>query len=201
MRSLVLLSLLFAGCQGKDANKAQPAQPAPTPTPAVESLPPMPSFPSPARGRLAAQSAGGPAEIKGEWAAEAGVCEQPPMLQVVAQVEGTGTIVLLALPEKNRVTDYPVTTVGNGLPTPPAAQVGVQVFRKQGPAAYQASEGSVEIYAYEKTVSGRFGVTMRQISSNERIRYAGAFREIPIKQLDKSYCTVADSAARARPHP
>lgn len=201
MRSLVLLSLVVMACRGKEAPKADAAQAAPPPTDAVvESLPPMPAFPSPARGKLAAVSAGAPLEIEGEWKAEAGVCDQPPMLQVVAQVEGTGTIVLLALPEKDRVTDYPIKiATGTGLPAAPASQIGVQVFRKSGPAAYQASEGSVEIYAYEKAVSGRFAVTMRQISSNDRIRYAGAFREIPIKQMDKAYCAVADSASRARP--
>ena len=195
MKSLLVTALLLAACRGKQSTKSSSAQ-APANPPAVESLPPMPAFPTPARGRLAVQSAGGDYEIKGEWPAEAGACDQPPMLQVVAQVKGIGNIVVLALPEKNRVASYPVTTVGRGLPEAPASQVGVQVLRPQGPSAYQAADGAVDVYAYERTVSGRFGVTLRQISSNAKIRYAGAFREIPIKQLDRPHCARADSAAK-----
>lgn len=195
MRRLLVLILTVAACRGQET-KATAERPAVNLTPAVESLPPMPAFPAAARGRLAVQSAGGPKEIRGEWPAEAGMCERPPMLQIVSQVQGTGTIVLLALPETNRVARYPVTMIGSGLPTPPAAQVGVQVFRADGPGAYQAAEGSVEIYAFEKTISGRFGVTLRQISTNARIQYAGAFREIAVKPLDPAHCAVADSAAK-----
>lgn len=198
MRRLVLVTLVVAACGGKEPEKAPPGQPAANTVPVAESLPPMPPFPEASRGRLAVQSAGGLHQIKGEWPAEAGVCQRPPMLQVVSQVQGTGTIVLLALPETNRVARYPVTLIASGLPTPPAAQIGVQVFRPDGPAAYQATEGSVEVYAFTKTVSGRFGVTLRQISTNGRIQYAGAFKEVVIKQLDPAHCAIADSAAKSR---
>src|SRR5262249_18300616 len=113
--------------------------------------------------QLAAQSAGGELDIRGEWPAEAGICDQPPMLQVVAQVKGAGTIVLLSLPAGNRVTSYPVKLRlpgQQGIPEAPASQVGVQMFRPQGPVAYQGAEGSVDIYGYAKTVSGRFAVTL-----------------------------------------
>ena len=197
MRVLLAAWMIVAACRSKPAADPASKQQGTATAVAAESLPPMPPYPEPARGRLAVQSAGGAHEIKGEWPAEAGACERPPMLQVVAQVQGFGTIVLLALPEKDRVTSYPVTIVDTtGLPTAPASQVGVQVFRSDGPAAYQAAEGAVEVYAFEKTVSGRFGVTMRQVSTNSRIRYAGAFREIPLKQLDAAHCARADSAAK-----
>lgn len=191
-----LLPVLFlAACRDKPPAPASNPQDASIPA-AAESLPPMPPHPVAARGRLAVQSAGGPREIKGDWAAEAGVCVTPPMMLVVAQVQGMGTVVRLSLPDTNRVTSYPITTVAGGLPPPPAAQVGVQVFRPDGPAAYQGGEGSVEIYEFAKLVSGRFAVTLRQISTNARIQYAGAFREIPVKPLDRAHCAVAGSAAK-----
>jgi len=198
LRGGLLALCVLSGCEGKRPRAASRGpDSAATPLP-PDSLPPMPKYPEPGRGRLAALSAGAERPIQGEWPAEAGICEQPPMLQVVSQVPGTGTIVLLALPEGNRVTSYPVALVGTGLPTPPAAQVGVQMFAGGMPAAYQASDGAVEIYAFEKTVSGRFGVTLRHISTNQKIRYAGAFKGIPLKALDQTHCALADSTARAR---
>jgi hypothetical protein len=122
------------------------------------------------------------------------------MLQVVAQEPGTGTIVLLALPpEGSRVTRYPVTTVSVGLPAPPAAQIGVQMFRPTGSRAYQAAEGEVEVYAFDRVVSGRFAVTLREINTNRRKQYAGSFREVPVRALDPAKCAMADSVAASPP--
>ena len=153
----------------------------------------MPAYPLAERGKLAVQSAGPPGTetVARDWVAQAGMCETPPMLQIKADEAGSGgTLVLLALPP-NKVANYPVTLVAEGLPTPPAAQVGVQVYTRTGSFAYQAQEGSVEVYAFDKTVSGRFAVTLREITSNERIRYAGAFREVPILKLEPSLCAPA----------
>jgi len=157
----------------------------------------MPAFPRAARGRLAALNAGvrGTPEIKGEWPAEAGTCDQPPMLQLVAQQPGMGTIILLALPPANRLTRYPVTIAPGGLPTLPAAQVGVNLFRSLGTFAYQAADGEVLVYALDRVVSGRFAVTLREINTNVRVKYAGTFREVPVKPLDAEQCAMADSVA------
>jgi hypothetical protein len=114
---------------------------------------------------------------------------------VVAQEPGAGTIVLLQLPPENPVTRYPVTTVTQGFPQPPAAQVGVNLFRPTGQFSYQAAEGDVELYVLGRVASGRFAVTLREINSNARVRYAGAFREIPVKELDPAKCAGADSVA------
>ncbi|MBI4421644.1 MAG: hypothetical protein HY560_12535 [Gemmatimonadetes bacterium] len=196
MRWSLMLVLALVACRGQAERSTAAATSSPPPTPpdapALE-LPPMPPYPEAGRGRLVAQSAGpaGTEEIKGDWAARAGTCEQPAMLQVVAQEPGTGTILLLALPAGDRVDSYPVTTVSSGLPTPPAAQVAVQLFRRTGTFAYQAMEGSVDLYAFEKVASGRFAVTLREITTNTRLLYAGAFREIPVERLDAERCALA----------
>ncbi len=160
-------------------------------------MPDMPSYPEPARGKLAVHSAGpaGSIEIRGEWPSEAGRCTNPGMLMVVAQEPGTGTIVLLQLPPGQQETRYPVTTVTSGFPSPPAAQVGVNLFRPTGQFSYQAAEGEVDLYALNRVASGRFAVTLREINSDARIRYAGAFREVPVKELDPAKCAGADSVA------
>ncbi|MBI4499552.1 MAG: hypothetical protein HY700_00160 [Gemmatimonadetes bacterium] len=153
----------------------------------------MPPYPAAERGKLAVQSAGPPGTepMVRDWPAQAGMCETPPMLQIRAEEAGTGgTMVLLALPA-NKVTSYPITLVTQGLPTPPAAQIGVQVYTRTGSSAYQAQDGSVDIYVFDRTVSGRFAVTLREISSNTRIRYAGAFREVPVVRLDPALCAPA----------
>jgi hypothetical protein len=161
----------------------------------------MPRYPDAGIGHMGVQSAGpsGAEEIRRDWLAQAGWCETPPMLQVKAeQVAVGGTLVLLALPEQ-KITTYPITLVNQGLPTPPAAQIGVQVFSRLGSAAYQAMDGAVEVYAWGKTVSGRFAVTLREINRNDRLRFVGAFREIPLVKLDSAYC--APAAAGAKPQP
>jgi len=158
----------------------------------------MPPYPDGARGRLTAVSAGpgGSEEIKGAWSAEAGLCDTPPMLLVEVEEPSAGTILLLALPSANRITAYPVTAVQAGLPTPPGAQLGVQLFRRTGAFTYQGTDGTVEVSALEETVSGRFAVTMREISTNTRLRYAGSFRGIPVRKLDAKLCAPAVQGAR-----
>ena len=198
MRGGVILLLGLSACRGK-ADQVASTPAAKTPVPAAmpakpaDELPPMPAYAEAARGHLAAQSAGpaGTEEIRGEWTARAGICDKPPMLQVVAEEPGVGTIILLAVPVANQVRSYPITTVSSGLPDPPAAQIGVQLIRRTGSFAYQALDGSVDVYAFEKTVSGRFASTLREISSNVRLRYVGAFREAPVVKLDASRCAPA----------
>src|SRR4029079_11576456 len=158
---------------------------------------PMPHYPEATRGHMTVISAGPPGQetISRDWPAEAGMCTTPPMLLIKSEREGIGgTLVLLALPA-NKVTSYPVTTVNRGLPVPPAAQVGVQLFSQAGSQAFQATEGSAEVYSFGKTVSGRFAVTLREINRNERVQYAGAFREVPVTQLDPKLCAPAAGGA------
>lgn len=202
MKRVLLLLIVAAGCGKQDAAPSTTtASPADTTQPrsaqGSADLPEMPRYPDAGRAHMAVISAGAnPGDtISRDWQADAGWCASPPMLLVKSEMPGVGgTLVLLALPE-DRITTYPVTIVTEGLPEPPAAQVGVQVFRSSGPQAYQATEGSVDLYAFGKTVSGRFAVTLREISRNTRIRYAGAFREVPLVQLAESLCAPAASGA------
>jgi hypothetical protein len=202
-RTLLIAMVMAVACKGdggKGRKLAQPNQPArPSTPPAV--LPPMPRYPEAGRGHMAVISAAASAQdtITRDWPAEAGTCVSPPMLLVKSEREGVGgTLLLLALPA-NKITSYPVTTVTRGLPVPPAAQVGVQAFSQSGSQAFQATEGSADIYSFGKTVSGRFAVTLREINRNERIQYAGAFREVTVLPLDPKLC--APAAAGAAPAP
>jgi hypothetical protein len=202
VRIAVALLLLTIACKGSERSNASQATPAPDSARATGNaeLPPMPRYPEASKGHLAVQSAGAPGldSIRRDWPAEAGWCETPPMLLVKSEQPGQGgTLVLLALPA-DRITTYPVTTVTQGLPAPPAAQIGVQVYRNTGALAYQALDGNVDLYAFGKAVSGRFAVTLREINRNEKIRFTGAFREIPLSRLDPAFCTPAATGASPR---
>ncbi len=117
------------------------------------------------------------------------------MLEVVAEQPGVGTLVLLQLPQADsRLTRYPVTVVDVGAPAPPAAQVAVQLFQERAAYAYQALEGEVEVYGFDERISGRFAVTLREISSDESLRYAGVFHGIPIEVLPEEQCRQVQEA-------
>lgn len=149
---------------------------------------PMPAFPEPQRGRLVVRGAG-PYMLDGAWPAVARMCDDPAMMQVIAQEPGIGTLVLLQLPpDGQRLADYPVTIVEQGAPVAPASQVGVQLFQGGAASAFQGMEGQVSVYDFGSRVSGRFAVILRDISSGDRQKYAGVFESVPIEQIAVEDC-------------
>jgi hypothetical protein len=136
---------------------------------------------------LSAGPAGSEA-ISRDWPAEAGLCDSPSRLLVKSEQPGAGgTLLVLQLPD-HRVTTYPVALANRGTSPPPVAMVGIQVYSKTGPLAYQATEGAVELTALGETVGGRFGLTVREVNRHDQLRYAGSFREIPVARLDSARC-------------
>ncbi len=203
MKKLILMCwLLVAACAGEqqteDPGQELVSDDSETP-PAAQPLPPMPGFPQPKSGVLNATSAGAHS-IEGMWPAQAGLCDDPGTLQVLSEVPGTGTLVLMQLGEGSRIGTYPIAIADSGVPSPPAAQVGVQLFREAEAFAFQATEGDVEIYGFSDNVSGRFAVTLREIQSNTNVQYAGVFAGVPIEHLPSDYCELLKTAMQeARP--
>ncbi len=201
MNKLIILCwLVVAACASEppaDETARQPALDESETPPAVAPLPPMPPFPEPRSGVLNATSAG-EHTIEGAWKAQVGVCDDPGTLQVLAEVPGTGTLILLRLPpaDAERTGTYPIVVADSGLPPPPAAQVGVQLFRDAQGLAFQASEGEVQIYGYGANVSGRFAVTLREIQSSTLIQYTGVFAGIAVEHLSDDYCERMKSAVQ-----
>ena len=157
----------------------------------------MPDFPAQQRGRLVAASAGAPGgeEIEGSWEAGAAMCEDPPMMQMMAGEPGIGTLVLLQLPAtEKRVARYPIVIVDSGPPPAPAAQIGVQLFRGPASYAYQALEGEVEVYGFGDRVSARFAVKLREIQSDDTVLYAGVFHGVGLQPLPLEQCQAAKAA-------
>ncbi len=172
----------------------------------VEPLPGMPPFPAPRRGFLVVTSAG-PHSIEGAWRARAGMCDDPPMLQVLAEEQGIGVLVLLQLPPAGeRITEYPITLVeGLGaFPQPPAAQLAVQLLADRNVFGFQGDAGRVEIYGFgelldridprDRAVSGRFAVTVREIRTQQRVQVAGVFDGVGVTPLPADQCRQAREA-------
>jgi len=187
--ALLLAAGLSVGCGDRaEEDQAEPTPVVPRETDVPFDSLPMPEVPEPRRGYLVATGAGMYA-LDGAWEAQAQMCEDPPMLEVLAEQPGIGTLVLLQLPsDGERLTDYPVALVEQGAPDPPASQIGVQTFQQGGAHGFQAMEGSVSVYGFDERISGRFTVILREISSNDLEKYAGVFHGIPVAHMSDAEC-------------
>jgi hypothetical protein len=193
----VLVGLLAACGEGEPAEDTEVPEPVTVDeelsereevsVPSVESIP-MPEYPSPRRNFLVATGAGGEQDLSGEWEARAAICEDPAVLQVLAEQPGFGTLLLFQLPEGDRVVTYPIAFAETGAPEAPAAQVGVQLFRTGSAFAYQAAEGEIELTGFGERVSGHFGVTLREINSEKHVRFAGVFDNVVVEPLPDEQC-------------
>jgi hypothetical protein len=173
-------------------------------------LPPMPDFPDAEQGELAIHAVGGLADAT-HWPARAGRCRTPPMLEVLAEAPTEGLLVLLQLPDSGAVTGtYPVTFSQGGLPTAPAAQLAYErLDAKSGPATFQALDGTVELTGFDAEATGRFAVTIRNLSTDVQSQLAGSFAGLPIVELEAKMCaralakdtTKSDTAATAKQKP
>lgn len=185
------MTLILAGCgsaPGTDAASERGGassleRSAPTSSDSIE----MPAYPAPERGHLVTLSAGA-FDLGGDWSATAGVCAEPPLLQVVATAAGIGAIILVQLPDSgNPVMTYPIQLVDSGLPKPPAAQIGVQMLQ-EGASGFQAHAGSVVVQDLGRHATGRFAVTLRETRAERSVKYAGVFDRIPVESLPPDEC-------------
>ncbi len=181
-----LLALALA-CGGDEE------QPPPQPVPAVgqstasDSIV-MPAFPAPRRDYLVARSTG-VYDLSGEWPARAAMCDDPAIMEILAQQPGVGTILLLRLPPApERLAIYPITIADSGAPPPPAAQIGVQLFQGANAYAFQGLDGQVVLTGLGDRVSGRYQVTLREISSDGLAKYAGVFESVMLEALPEEQC-------------
>ncbi len=214
MKRTPLIAIAFGsillGCgesREEDREVAPPAVAEEDSTAVADSLT-MPDLPEARRGFLIARGAG-PYELDGDWEAQTGACDEPPLLEVVGRTPGMGVLVLLQLPPAGeRVTNYPVTIVEEGAPAAPASQIAVQLLEGSTGRAFQGLEGSIDVYRFDDRVSGQFAVTLREIASDDLQKYAGVFHEIPVAPLPEEQCAqfkaaleVPDSAATDTPRP
>jgi hypothetical protein len=162
----------------------------------------MPAYPQPKSGALVGQSAG-PYDLDASWPGSAGICADPSLLEVLAARSGDGAILLLELPAATeRVTEYPIVRSDGGLPDAPAAQIGVQLLGGAA-VAFEGYAGSVELSRLGDRVSGRFAVTLQEVTTGRAVKYAGVFERLRVDSLpaDRCHLSVPSSAPAPNPNP
>lgn len=190
MKLGALLFVLVIGCRGGPSTEDDPKNSADVAegSPAQRVVLDMPDYPAAKGERLVTVSAG-KHDLGGSWRPRAGVCSGPDLLIMRAGDGGIGVIVLLVLPEeRERVTKYLAVMSGPILPEPRVSRVGVQLLAGESSFGFQASDGVVEISEIDRTLSGRFAVTLRDVDTDEAIKYVGVFQQIPIEELPGDQC-------------
>ncbi len=209
LKHALLLPLLLGGCGGEgseddaeatareDSAAVDSATRAPVVIPAV-----MPDFPAVEAGQLAAITSTWHEEylFSGSWDATAGRCREPSLIQVLAQSEGLGVILLFG-PSRNagEVGEYEVVSGIRDAPDSSTARVGVQLF----PAAtrthvFRGATGIVEIQRIDSVVVGRLAVTMIESSFRDSVFLAGSFH-VPLGNAPDEWCQVVGIRGRNNP--
>ncbi len=162
----------------------------------------MPDFPEVETGQLAALTSSRQEEylFSGSWDATAGRCREPSLIQVLAQGEGLGVILLFG-PSRNadEVGEYEVVSGIRDLPDSSTARVGVQWF----PATtrthvFRGATGTVEIQRIDSLLAGRLAVTMIESSFRDSVFLAGSFH-VPLGNASDEWCQVVGVRGRSDP--
>lgn len=139
-----------------------------------------------------------PSQLGGAWAARAGECPSPPSLQVMAESDSVGVLVLIAYPDSGpRTTVYRVVLPDSAAPSPGTARLGVQRIQYLA-LAYRGVGGWVALSDLGRRVTGRFDVTLADVTTQRELRYVGSFRDVRIEPWPRDLCALearTDSAA------
>jgi hypothetical protein len=156
----------------------------------------MPDYPREESGRLTAR-ANGMVEFDRSWPAHAGWCADPTSLLVLAQDDRSGASLLLVLADSGTNEGrYPVMLSDSAHQTYRSiALVGFQFLEDQNTAAYQGTEGVVELLRYDSRVSGRFAIKIHQLRGGVWAQVAGVFHNLSLKDLRRESCLRAGAAS------
>lgn len=186
-----LLAALLAcggGSPPEDSDAAAPDSAA-LPAPPVD--PDPPAEPAAPPGYLAVRSAG-EISVNGAWPARAGRCTSPAIVHVVVDDAAIGLIILVQFADSEAVGSFAVRSVVQGLPHPPAAQVGVQLIGDPETQGLHAISGDIELTAVGSgRVSGRFAGQLVEVSSRVRIGLSAAFTDVPVTPVPEAECALA----------
>jgi len=153
----------------------------------IEELPPMPGYPDSQDGKLVVIS-DGDFSINRAWAAEAGFCDGGVLLELYAEGDSSGTVIVLQHPDNDVIGDYAVVLADSVNPEERAARIGAQVFEGGDAFGLEAIMGSLEVTEVGDRISGRFTSTIRELDSRVLTRYVGVFSNVPMNLLSEDYC-------------
>ncbi|UCG86221.1 MAG: hypothetical protein JSW71_20320 [Gemmatimonadota bacterium] len=193
----VLLVLAVGACSAQTQSETDvPDLEVPTQTLlTLEELPPMPDYPRPRGGHLVVVSDGDFA-IGKVWEVEAGACASAHEIELYAEDDSSGTIIVLYYPDGNPEGSYPIIMVDSAVVGERAALVGVQIFQQQRAFGFQAIEGSLELQAVNEELTGRFASTVQEVQDNILTRYVGVFSGVGLRELSDEYCSSLDVTPR-----
>ena len=153
----------------------------------------MPDYPASQAGRLTARSAALQEEHRfiGSWAAEAGRCREPTVVQVIARGDSLGTVVFIGpSTDGDIVGEYRVVEGRSGVPDTSTARVAVQAYggrtRTQG---YRAVGGVVEVQRADGRIEGKLAVELLEDRGQDTILLAASF-EAPLRDAPAGWCSV-----------
>ena len=151
----------------------------------------MPEYPAAQTGRVVAQSVSQTPETQfvGNWPAEAGRCEGPSVIQIVARNDSVGVIVFIG-PSDSIVGEYDVYEGRSDVPDSLAARVGLQTY---SPRARQRGlygvGGTVEVHRADSVVAGRLAVKLLEDRFQDTVLMAASF-DAPLRNAPESWCSV-----------
>ena len=195
MRRAVWLLLLVA-CRGGRAS-APETEGADSTAPAAAV--PDTTFPAAQRGALVIRSAL-PGPFSGEWRPMAGVCREPPGLQLLASGDSVDVVLFVRWePDGAPGGSYPVATPEDTTLAPRIARIGVQLV-SYADRALRGERGWVELSRLDQVVSGRFDVVLGGFSAPDTVRYLGVFDQIPVDSLPDLACRGTPPGVPAEVH-
>ncbi len=153
----------------------------------------MPEYPPGQAGRVVARSVSQTIETRlaGNWLAEAGRCQEPTIIQIVARSDSAGVIVFIG-PSDSIVGKYDVYEGRFDVPDTLAARVAVQVYSSRTrPLGLRGVSGTVEVRRADSVVAGRFAVQLIDDRFQDTVLMAASF-DAPLRNAPESWCSVLE---------
>ncbi len=195
MTRVACIAVLLAACAGPQNEEPQDWSEDPDTIPST-----MPDFPRLEAGRLTALTGTNNPDyqISGSWEAEAALCTEPDLVQVVARGEGFGTVLLIGPPaDSTTVGEYEVVYSFTDIPDTATARVGVQIFRGTvRDHSFRGVEGTVAVERLDTVIVGRLAVRIREGSFIDTVFYAGSF-QAPVRNASDEWCEVVGRPRRS----
>ncbi len=151
----------------------------------------MPEYPPEQAGRVVAKSVSQTLETQlvGNWPAEAGRCQEPTVIQIVARSDSAGVIVFIG-PSDSIVGEYDVYEGRFDVPDTLAARVAVQVYSSRTrPLSLRGVRGTVEVRRADSVIAGRLAVQLIDDRFQDTVLMAASF-DAALGNAPESWCSV-----------
>ena len=154
----------------------------------------MPGYGNPQRGLLVTHAAGDTL-LETVVDVRVGTCDAAGSLQVLAESETFGVLLVLELPQNAEpIGRHPVSSVGAESGRP-AARVGAQTILGRQWVAYVADSGEVELSELGDQASGRFAVFLSSMMDRQTAMLSAVFQDVPVDTLGEAECRSSEEGS------